>query len=214
MEKYTLVIGNKNYSSWSMRAWVAMRHSGIDFDEEQIPLDREETAARLGAFRLAPPRVPMLRCGGFEIWDSLAILEFLHERHPAARLLPEDPLARARARSVSAEMHAGFVSLRTEVPMNIRRRRPISPGPDTLADIARVESLWQACLETSGGPFLFGDFGMADAMYAPVLMRLLSIAWSLEGSLADYASAVLDNAAVAAWMQAAASEPWVIEDAE
>ncbi len=214
MQPYTLVIGNKNYSSWSMRPWVAMRHAGVEFAEEVIPLDLPDTAGRLAAYRDAPPRVPVLRVGDFEIWDSLAILEFINERHPDAGLLPADPLARARARSVSAEMHSGFAALRGEVPMNVRKRRAIVPGAAAKRDIARIEGIWASCLEAGGGPFLFGGFGIADAMFAPVVMRLVSIDWDLRGASRGYVDAVLENAAVAQWMADAGREPWVIDSAE
>jgi glutathione S-transferase len=210
-ERYQLIIGNKNYSSWSMRSWVMMTHSNIAFDETVVPLYREDTAARLAAFAPAPARVPILRVGEDIIWDSLAILEYLHEQHPDAGLLPADTAARARARSLCAEMHSSFVALRTEAPMNIRSRRPRPLSDAARADIERIESLLGGRLALTGGPFLFGDFGMADACFVPVLMRFRTLGHAPAGALGAYMNRIVDNEAVAAWCKAAEVEPWVIE---
>ncbi len=213
-DRYRLVIGNKNYSSWSMRAWVLMRHAGIAFEETLVPLYRDDTGERLAAYGSAPPRVPILLHGDLVVWDSTAIVEYLNERHPEAGLLPEESGARAMARSICAEMHSSFVALREAVPMNIRqrRRRPLTPAVE--ADIARIESVWRSCLASSGGPFLFGGFTVADAFYAPVVMRLRTLEHPLTGGLQEYARNIVGNAAVDAWCRAAADEPWIIDDSE
>ena len=213
-DRYRLIIGNKNYSLWSMRAWVMMTHAGIGFDETVIPLYRDDTAARLASFAPAPPMVPILSHGDILVWDSLAIAEYLNERHPEAGLLPDEAAARARARSIAAEMHSGFADLRREAPMNIRGRRPRDLSPGARRDISRIESIFADCLAASGGPFLFGAFGMADAFYAPVLMRFRTLDHRLDGALADYMKAVLDTPAINQWCAAAEVEQWVIAESE
>ncbi len=213
-DRYRLIIGNRNYSSWSMRAGVLMRHAGVDFDETVVPLFRDDTAANLAVFAPAPPRVPILLHGDLVIWDSLAIADYLHERHPQAGLLPDETRARAMARSICAEMHSSFMALREAAPMNIRGRRPRDLSEAVRADIARIESLWRDCLAASGGPFLFGAFCMADAFYAPVVMRFRTIEHRLSGGLDDYAKQIIDHAAVSDWCRAAVDEPWVVEASE
>src|SRR5256886_1695424 len=160
-----LVIGNKNYSSWSLRPWIAMKVLGIAFDEVRIPLYRPGSKEQI--LRYSPAgRVPILRDGDTVVWDSLAILEYLAERHP--QLWPADPAQRAKARSVSAEMHSGFAKLREHMSMNTRKRYPgKGRTPEVLADIARIDAIWAEAT----GPFLFGAFTAADAMYAPVVLR-------------------------------------------
>src|SRR5690606_23794738 len=150
-DRYRPTIGNKNYSSWSMRAWVMMTHAGIAFDETVIPLYRDDTADRLAALAPAPPMVPVLAHGDTLVWDSLAIAEYLNERHPEAGLLPDEAAARARARSIAAEMHSGFADLRREAPMNIRSRRPRELSTGARRDITRIESIFADCLAASGG---------------------------------------------------------------
>lgn len=213
-DRYRLIIGNRNYSSWSMRAGVLMRHAGVDFDETIVPLFRDDTAATLAAFAPAPPRVPILIHGDLVIWDSLAIAEYLHERHPQAGLLPDESSARAMARSICAEMHSSFLALREAAPMNIRGRRARDLSSDVHADIARIESIWGDCLAASGGPFLFGAFCVADAYYAPVVMRFRTLAHRLPGGLEAYAKQILDHPAVSDWCRSAEDEPWVIEASE
>jgi glutathione S-transferase len=171
----TLVIGNKNYSSWSMRTWVLMTQAGIAFDEVQVWLAEPDTAASIA--RHSPSgTVPVLidqdGARQIKVWDSLAICEYLAEKFPAKHLWPADTALRARARSASAEMHSSFTALRTHMPMNIRNRYPgCGMTPETAADIARLQALWSECLNTSGGPYLFGGFCIADAMFAPVIFR-------------------------------------------
>jgi len=208
MSDLTLVIGNKNYSSWSLRPWLAMRVAGIPFQEVRIPLYRADTQADLAAWSPSG-LVPLLRDGELKVWDSLAICEYLAERFPDRGLWPDEPAARAVARSVSAEMHAGFAGLRGAMSMNIRRRYPDQGRtPDCLRDIARVLALWSDCRLRygAGGDFLFGRFSIADAMYAPVVLRFQTYAVELEGAAKDYADAVLALPPLREWVAAAEAE--------
>ncbi|PXW22323.1 glutathione S-transferase family protein [Paraburkholderia caballeronis] len=210
-----LVIADKNYSSWSMRPWVLLKHFGIPFDETLIELDEPGTKAAILAHS-ASGKVPCLVTDdGFAVWDSLAIAETLAERHPQHAMWPRDPNARARARSVSAEMHSGFGALRGAMPMNIRTSKPgVGATPDVLADVARIDALWRECVAASGGPFLFGDFTIADAMYAPVVMRFNSYRPALSAEAAAYAARVTALPAVAAWIEAARRETHVVPSDE
>ena len=212
MSQLTLVIGNRNYSSWSMRAWVALHAAGITFAEVQIPLRRPESLAAKLEYSPAG-RVPVLLDGEVRVWDSLAICEYAAERHPDRGLWPTDGVARAHARAISAEMHAGFESLRTHMPLDTRARYPgRGVGPGVVGDITRVLEIWRACraAHSDGGTFLFGAFTIADAMYAPVVSRLQTYEVDLDGPTASYAEAVLAHPSVAQWMAAAAQEPWTI----
>lgn len=210
-----LVIGDKNYSSWSMRPWVLLTHFGIAFDEVLIELDKPGTKASILQYS-ASGKVPcLIGDDGFAVWDSLAIAETLAERFPQHALWPRDANARARARSVSAEMHSGFVAVRGVMPMNIRFTRPgVGSTPDVLADVARIDAIWRECLAASGGPFLFGEFSIADAMYAPVVMRFNSYQPKLSPQAAAYAERVTALPAVAAWIEAARRETHVVADDE
>jgi glutathione S-transferase len=202
-----LVIGDKNYSSWSMRPWLLLTHFGIPFEEVLIELDQPGTKAAILSFS-ASGKVPCLISeDGEAVWDSLAIAETLAERFPQHAMWPRDANARAQARSVSAEMHSGFAELRTHMPMAIRSSKPgAGATPGALADIARIDALWNACLDASGGPFLFGEFTIADAMFAPVVMRFNSYAPPLSAKAAAYAARVTALPAVAAWIEAARRE--------
>jgi glutathione S-transferase len=208
----TLVVGNKNYSSWSLRPWLALRQAQIDFDEIVIPLYQAESKAAL--LRHSPAgRVPVLVHGDRTIWDSLAILEYLAETFPAARHWPEDAAARALARCIAAEMHAGFAALRAGLPMNLREHRPGRPRSAAVgADIARITAIWRDCRTRFGdrGPFLFGAFTAADAMYAPVATRFCTYGVELDPTCRAYADAVLALPAFQEWQAAAQEEPWVI----
>ena len=206
-----LVIGDKNYSSWSMRPWLLLTHFGIPFDEVPIELDEPGTKAAILAHS-ASGKVPCLVTDdGFAVWDSLAIAETLAERFPGHALWPRDANARARARSVSAEMHSGFAALRGAMPMAIRTSKPGAGATrDARADVARIDEIWRDCLAASGGPFLFGAFTIADAMYAPVVMRVNSYAPALSGEAAAYAARVTALPAVAAWIDAARRETHVV----
>lgn len=216
MGELTLVIGNRNYSSWSMRAWVALHAAGIPFAEIQIPLRRADSQARKLQFSPSG-RVPVLVDGDIRVWDSLAICEYAAERFPEHGLWPSDPAARALARSVSAEMHAGFEALRTHMPMDARARYPgAGRAPGVAEDIARVGEIWRDCRARfgAGGEFLFGPFGIADAMFAPVVTRLVTYEVALEGVEAAYAAAVLTHPSVARWLDGAAGEEWAITPAQ
>ena len=217
MADFKLILGNKNYSSWSLRPWIAMRHTGIEFDEEVIPLFSDGYKAVILEHSGAG-RVPILHHGDRTIWDSSSILDYIAFLHPNRRLWPEDPGARAHARSVSAEMHSGFAALRGALPMNVRR----PPSPVTLEkpvreDIARVSAVWREALERYGGdegPFLYGRFTNADAMYAPVVSRFETYAIEIDPVLRSYMDAVLSLPAFVQWRKAAAAEPWVIDRVE
>jgi glutathione S-transferase len=204
----TLVVGSKNYSSWSLRPWLALRAAGIPFEDIVVPLDRPETKAEIA--RHSPSgRVPVLRDGELVVWDSLAIIEYAAERFPEAHLWPADRAARAVARSVSAEMHAGFQALRAHLPMNLKR----TPAPRDLpaeaeADIARVEEIWRACRARGAGPFLFGAFSGADAMYAPVVTRFETYRVPVDPEIRAYMDAILGLPAYREWRDAALAEPW------
>ena len=205
-----LVIGNKNYSSWSMRPWLLMTQTGIAFEEIQIWLAEPDTAANIA--RYSPSgTVPVLidRIGPREIkvWDSLAIAEYLAEKFPEKKLWPADAALRAQARAVSAEMHAGFTALRSHMPMNIRNRYPgKGMTPEVAADIARLQTIWGDCLDRSGGPFLFGSFGIADAMFAPVVFRLQTYAVAMQGKAAAYVQQMLAAPALVQLSHLAAAE--------
>ena len=211
MTKPILVIGNKNYSSWSMRPWLALRYLDIDFEEIQIPLFTPGYKEKLRAYSPAG-LVPIYREADVTIWDSLAILEFLAERHP--HLWPRKTEARALARAVSAEMHAGFQSLRTYLPLNCRARdRRISFTEDVNKDISRVLEIWKQCrgLYRSKGPWLFGEFSIADLMYAPVASRFVTYGVTTGNAAQEYIDAVMNDANVARWMAEAAAEQETID---
>jgi glutathione S-transferase len=209
-----LVIGNKNYSSWSLRAWLPLRQFGIAFREERIALFAPGYKARILAYSAAG-KVPVLIDGEAHVWDSLAIGEYLADKHPHLRLWPRDPLRRARARSISAEMHAGFAELRARMPMNVRGSYPgKGRTPAAEADIARICALWQDCLARCGGPFLFGEFCLADAMYAPIVSRFVTYAVDLPAGAQAYADRLWDLPAMREWRAAAVAETEVIAEDE
>lgn len=217
MSAPTLVIGNKAYSSWSLRPWLAMRVAGLPFEEKLVRLS--EPGSREALLSYSPAgRVPVLKHDGRTIWESLAILEYLAELAPDAGLWPADPEARALARSVSAEMHAGFQTLRGAMPMNLRRHLPGRGRdlPGVADDVRRITEIWRDCRQRfgDGGPFLFGAFGNADAMFAPVVTRFRTYAVELDPVSQAYADAVLALSAFLAWQEAADAEPWIIEEDE
>lgn len=213
----TLVIGNKNYSSWSMRPWLALRASGIAFDEMLIPL-YTGAADKQRILEVSPAgKVPVLIDGDVTVWDSLAIIEYAAERFPNARLWPSDRAARALARSVSAEMHSGFATLRNECGMNLHRKvgpKPLSAA--ALADIARIERIWTDCRRRDGGagPFLFGSFSAADAMYAPVVHRFHTYAIEVGPEAKGYMEAMMALPAFQQWTSAGLAETLVIDKFE
>jgi glutathione S-transferase len=210
-----LVIGNKNYSSWSMRPWLALRANGIAFEEIFVPLYTDEKAdkERLLSFS-ASGKVPALVDGDVTIWDSLAIIEYLAERFPDARLWPDDRAQRAHARAISAEMHSGFVPLRSECGMNLHRPiRPVALSQDAQANVGRIQEIWIACRERyrDGGAFLFGAFGAADAMFAPVVHRFRTYAISVAPMAQAYMETMMALPAFAEWTEAGLAETLVIE---
>ncbi|WP_417798161.1 glutathione S-transferase family protein [Terasakiella pusilla] len=216
MSRYTLVMGNKNYSSWSLRPWLVMKHLGLEFDEIVIALMQDGFKDKILTHSPAG-KVPVLKVDDFCIWDSLAICEYLNDSNPGAGLWPVDVQERALARSVAAEMHSGFFIIRNEMPMNIRRVvDDFSVTPECQLEIERVKDIWQNCLarKAQAGPFLFGGFTIADAMYAPIVWRFNSYGVALEGPLQDYSEAIRDFAPMQQWVEAAQDEAWVIDQAE
>ena len=211
--KPRLIIGNKNYSSWSLRPWLLMKEAGIDFDEHRIVLDTPTTKQEIAEFSPAG-RVPVLHLGEFAVWDSLAICETVAERWPEAKLWPDDAAERAHARAISAEMHSGFQMLRDCMPMNCRAMGRIVPIPDELGtDIDRIIAIWSECHKRYGdrGGWLFGRFSVADAMYAPVVLRLRTYGINLPESAGYYPHRLLESAAMQEWLAAAECEVEVIE---
>ena len=211
----TLYIGNKNYSSWSMRPWVLMTQAGIPFEERMVRFDSFGGDSRFKeeVLKVNPAgRVPVLVDDGLAVWDSLAIIEYVAEKHPERGVWPRERQARARARSVCAEMHAGFSALRTHCPMNIEASLPHIGAlawrdqPAVRADVERIVGMWTSLLDAHGGPMLFGEFSAADAFYAPVCMRLRGYALPVPGQVADYIRRVCALPAVQAWMDAALAE--------
>jgi glutathione S-transferase len=216
-----LVIGNKNYSSWSMRPWVLMAQLDIPFDEHRLSFDFSPGSAfRTEVARVSPAgRVPVLVDDGFAVWDTLAITEYLHERFPGRGVWPADLRARARARSLCAEMHSGFSALRTHCPMNIEAEQSAAGAriwqeqEAVRRDVARIESMWAEALADSGGPFLFGAFSAADAFYAPVCMRLRGYALPVSAASAAYAGRVAAASGVARFIaESLAEHEWIAED--
>jgi glutathione S-transferase len=205
-----LIIGNKNYSSWSFRPWIAMKAAGIAFEETVISLEAADFKARVTALSGAG-RVPVLLDGELRVWESLAILEYLAEKFPAARLWPEAAAARAQARAVASEMHAGFAPLRRQLPMNMwRPLKARALDAEAFANVARIGTIWTECLTKSGGPFLFGTFGAADAMFAPVVSRLHTYAVEVGAAARSYMKAVMALPSWSEWRTAALREPWVL----
>jgi glutathione S-transferase len=207
-----LYVGNRNYSSWSIRGSLLVRQSGIACSEVVIPLDTDEGRAKIAAVSPAR-RVPVLHIDGLVIWDSLAIAEFLHERAPEARLWPVEPTARALARSVSAEMHSSFTALRSQMPMDIRGKHSVPMTPELTRDIERIEEIWRECRARNarGGDFLFGAWCAADAMFAPVVARFRSYGVQLSRGAQQYADSVWKWPALQSLAAEAAAEPWTID---
>jgi glutathione S-transferase len=209
---YRLIIGNKNYSSWSLRPWLLLRLMNLPFEEVWVPFDTAEFKAR--ALEYSPAgKVPVLVDGDIAVWDSLSIFEYLAERHPALNLWPQAAAERALARSISAEMHSGFMNLRNLMPMNCNKRFPgKGHAPEVLQDVARIIGIWQDCRakHAASGPYLFGHFTIADAMYAPVVLRFRTYAVGLPTESQAYADAILALPAILEWLAAAAAETQTI----
>ena len=205
-----LIIGNKNYSSWSFRPWIGMKTAGLAFEETVISLEDKDFKTRITALSGAG-KVPVLRDGEVRVWESLAILEYVAETFPAARLWPETAAARAHARAVASEMHAGFQPLRRQLPMNMWR--PVKArtlDAEALANVARINEIFRECLTKYDGPFLFGAFGAADAMYAPVVSRFHTYAVEVSAAARSYMNAVMALPAWREWREAALQEPWIL----
>jgi glutathione S-transferase len=211
-----LTIGNKNYSSWSFRPWLALKVAGIPFTETVIPIRYPGSKEKFLA--LSPGgKVPILQDGAVIVWESLAILEYVAEKHPDAALWPRDPAARAHARAISSEMHAGFVPLRRQCPMNMWRPvKKLELSAETAANVARIDALWSDCRARfgAGGSFLFGRFSAADAMYAPVVSRLHTYAVEVGAASAAYMQATMALPAWQDWYAAALKEEWLLAEDE
>lgn len=202
----TLYVGNKRYSSWSLRPYLALAHTGLAFETKLILLDRPTTRAEIAAVTPAG-RLPVLDHDGVVIWDSMAICEYLHELAPAAQLWPVDRARRGHARAISAEMHAGFTALRGNMPMDLcADKAGQGHTPEALADVRRVCEIWRGALTASGGPFLFGGFTIADAMFAPVTTRFTTYGVDLDATCRAYVDAVAALPAMVAWRRDAAAE--------
>ncbi|MDO9161849.1 MAG: glutathione S-transferase family protein [Methylococcaceae bacterium] len=212
----TLVIGNKNYSSWSLRPWLFLKYHDIAFEEIRIPLYREDSKPKLLSYSPAG-KVPTLLDGDIKIWDSLAILEYLAERFPHTQGWPEDIAERALARSLAAEMHSGFTALRIHCGMNCRRTPAAKQLPDAVyADIERISQIWQQCRQqhSTEGPWLFGRFSIVDAMFTPVALRFYSYQLATNPEAQTYINTVLENPAVKAWIDAGKLESEIIPEFE
>jgi glutathione S-transferase len=210
-----LVIGNKNYSSWSMRPWLALRACNIAFEEIFVPLYTDDKADKERILRFsAAGKVPILIDGDVRVWDSLSIIEYLAERFPKAGLWPEDTAERAQARSICAEMHSGFMALRSACAMNLHRPvRAVDLSDDARANVARIEDIWGECRARHGtrGPFLFGTFGAADAMFAPVVHRFRTYAVEVKPQTQAYMETMMNLPAFAQWTREGLAETIVIE---
>lgn len=212
MDAITLVIGNKAYSSWSLRPWLALKHTGVPFTEVLVQLRQPDSRANI--LQHSPSgRVPLLKHGARAVWDSLAICEYLAETYSDSGLWPDDAYARAVARSMSAEMHSGFADLRSDMPMDLKAQRPGEGRTAAcLADIGRVTGIWRDARARfgAGGPYLFGGFSIADCMYAPVVTRFETYGVELDPVSRAYADAVLALPALQEWIAAARAEPWTL----
>ncbi len=210
-----LYIGNKNYSSWSLRVWLAMKINGVSFTTDLRPFDVENDYLDFYAFSPSG-KVPVLVDEGNTIWESLAILEYLAEKYPDKPWWPQDAEDKIKARCLANEMHAGFMALRSAYPMNIRRKHAAIEIDESLhyavgKDLKRVKQIWTECLQASGGPFLFGDFSIADAMYAPLVNRLQIYQLVDDPTVAQYCQTITELPDWQAWAAASAAESWVVD---
>ncbi len=216
MSKPTLIIGNKNYSSWSLRPWILMKHYQVDFEEQRVALFTDTTADELSMFN-SDFKVPILKDGELEVWDSLSILEYISEQYLSGNGWPVDAQARAVARSISSEMHSSFFNVRNELPMNCRKEFSgiqLSEGAEK--EIERIKSLWNTCRNEYGGEgeWLFGNYSIADAMFAPVALRFSGYNIPLDGIEQEYVKSVLAHPAIIEWIEAGKLETEVIEEDE
>lgn len=214
-----LIIGNKAYSSWSLRGWLAVKQSGLQFEEITVPLYNEEWNRAVEGDEFAPSggKVPILWDDKVVIWDSLAIIEWLAEKTDVTRYWPSDPAARGMARSMAAEMHSSYANLRRDLSMNVRRTFPLAPLADPVrSEIIRILELWAEARARhgSGGPYLFGGFGAVDIMFAPVCTRFATYSIPLPRFAASYVETMLHHPWLREWIEAAQEEPWVIEQYE
>jgi glutathione S-transferase len=215
-----LYIGNKNYSSWSMRPWVLLKQAGIPFEEVMVRFDSFDGDSTFkDTLRPVTPvgRVPVLVDDGFAVWDTLAIAEYLADKYPEKQLWPQQPKARARARSICAEMHSGFSALRSSCPMNIEASLPQAGAiawrdkPEVRADVQRIVAMWTELLEQNKGPMLFGEFSIADAYFAPVCMRIKNYVLPVPGHITDYVRRVSALPGVKAWIDEALTEKTFVD---
>ncbi len=209
-----LFVANKNYSSWSFRPWLALRVKNISFDEVFVPFDMPNGNPEFAKFS-PTNKVPVLQDGDLTVWESLAILEYLADRFPSAGLWPGGTADRAMARSVASEMHTGFLALRSECPMNMRREHKALQVSDGVhRDVRRITEIWRDCLDRSGGPFLFGGFTNADAMFGPVVNRLAIYRLSDDPAVRSYSESMTSLPAWNEWQEAGRAEPWIVEEDE
>jgi len=223
MNTLKLVIGNKNYSSWSLRPWFLLKNLGIEFDEELVYLYEDDTAEKLSPY-FSNEQVPILietsvdtNEQTLQVWDTLAIIETITDKYPDLHGWPQNSNARALARTVSAEMHSSFMALRNALPMNCRKHFPNHPiGLDVQQDIDRIVTLWEYCVNKHGndGPWLFGQFSGADAMFAPIVLRFIGYDVKLSGISADYVKMVSNNKYMQEWVEAGKKETHIIESDE
>ncbi|PCI04723.1 MAG: glutathione S-transferase [Hyphomicrobiales bacterium] len=214
MPHMKLFIGNKNYSSWSFRPWIAMMVKGVEFEEQLIQFDFEAGNPKFAEFS-PTNKVPVLHDDGVIITESLAILEYINDKFPEKGFWPGDIKTRALARSIAHEMHGGFSGIRNDCPMNMRREiGAIDVSDQTRKDVRRIETIWRECLERFGGPFLFGEFTIADAMFAPVVNRLEIYQLSDEPEVQKYSAAMKGLYAWQEWEKAGRAEPWIVEEDE
>lgn len=209
-----LYIGNKNYSSWSLRPWLGMKVAGLPFEEVLVPFDMAAGNPKFAAFS-PTGKVPVLEDGDVSVWESLAILDHMARKHPDAGLWPLDAEQRSQAMAMSCEMLSSFLQLRNDCPMNMRRERAkVAVSAGLAKDVARVEELWASCLDASGGPFLFGRFSVADAMYAPVVNRLDVYGFDVSPVTQAYMDTMKALTAWKEWEAAGRAEPWIVEEDE
>ena len=208
----TLIISSKNYSSWSLRGWLLCKFAGLSFKTVSLPIDDASSRAEL--LLLSPSFLtPSLSHDGITVWDTLAIAEYLNEIKPEAGLLPTDPVLRARCRSICGEMHSGFANLRAALPMNLKAKHPnFKVWAGAQSDVDRITTIWRECLDASGGPFLFGELTMADAMYAPVCTRFSTYDVALDAVSAAYRDRILALPMMKEWIKEAMGEPDEVEE--